>query len=175
MFEGWEEYFLMIGSSAAALIGLMFVVMTLTAGRDRSELERGKKYYTSPIVWHLAVILLLSGAATAPTVPAEFFAWVSIGLGTLGIAMGIRSAIGITRAFASSDPGFDVVWYGVAPAIVYAGLIAAAVGTLGGQKWAASAIAADLMALLLVSIHAAWDLVTYLAPTAGQSSDTDQR
>jgi hypothetical protein len=29
------------------------------------------------------------------------------------------------------------------------------------------AVSADLMALLLVSIHAEWDLVTYLAPIAG--------
>jgi len=46
MFEGWSDYFFMIGSSAAALIGLMFVVVTLTAGRDRRDLERGKKLYT---------------------------------------------------------------------------------------------------------------------------------
>ena len=36
---------------------------------------------------------------------------------------------------------------------------------------APSAVAADLMALLLVSIHAEWDLVTYLAPIAGRSND----
>ena len=172
MFQGWEEYFLMIGSSAAALIGLIFVVMTLTAGRDPKELERGKKFYTSPIVWHFAVILLLSGLATAPTIPVGLFGWLCVGLGALGIAMGVRSVIGIARTFSSSDPGFDVTWYGIAPAIVYAGLIVAALGVLAGHKWAAPAIAADLMALLLVSIHAAWDLVTYLAPTAGQSSDT---
>ena len=29
MTEGWSEYFFMIGSSAAALIGLMFVVVVL--------------------------------------------------------------------------------------------------------------------------------------------------
>jgi hypothetical protein len=38
-----------------------------------------------------------------------------------------------------------------------------------GASWSADAVAADLMALLLVSIHAEWDLVTYLAPIAGGS------
>jgi hypothetical protein len=32
-------------------------------------------------------------------------------------------------------------------------------------------VAADLMVLLLVSIHAEWDLVTFLAPTAGESGE----
>jgi hypothetical protein len=35
-----------------------------------------------------------------------------------------------------------------------------------GSRWGASATAAALMALLLVSIHGEWDLVTFLAPEA---------
>jgi hypothetical protein len=171
MFEGWSEYFFMIGSSAAALIGLMFIVITLTAGRDRREVERGKRLYTSPIVWHLSVILVLSGASIAPAITPRLFAVTSVGLAFLGILMGIRSAIGIVRHRLVSDVAFDAVWYGLAPAIVYAGLAGAAFAVLGGQPWASAAIAADLMALLLVSIHAEWDLVTYLAPNAGQSGE----
>jgi hypothetical protein len=44
-----------------------------------------------------------------------------------------------------------------------------------GKPWGASAVAADLMALLLVSIHAEWDLVTFLAPLAGQSSGGNEQ
>src|SRR4051812_32232193 len=73
MFEGWENFYLIVGPSAAALIGLMFVVMTLTAGRQREDTERGKHLYTSPIVWHLGVVLALSGAAVAPTIDARLF------------------------------------------------------------------------------------------------------
>ena len=50
--------------------------------------------------------------------------------------------------------------------MVYVGLGAAAVVVLAGSSWSASAVAAALMALLLVSIHAEWDLVTFLAPMA---------
>lgn len=169
MFEGWGEYFFMVGSSAAALIGLMFVVVTLTAGRDRAEVERGKHLYTSPIVWNLAVILTLSGAAIMPTVSERIFSFAAGGLALLGIATGIRSAVGIARRpGAPNAAGFDMFWYGVAPAIAYAGLLAAAVAILAGEPWAATVLAADLMALLLVSIHAEWDLVTYLAPGAAE-------
>lgn len=171
MFEGWSEYFFMIGSSAAALIGLMFIVITLTAGRDRREIERGKKLYTSPIVWHLSVILVLSGAAIAPALSSKLFALASGGLGILGFAMGVRCAVGIIRIPFASNPRFDAFWYGAAPAILYLGLGGAALAVLSGQRWAAPAIAADLMALLLVSIHAEWDLVTYLAPGAVQSGE----
>ena len=73
MFDAWENYFLIVGPSAAALIGLMFVVVTLTAGRDRQQVERGQHLYTSPIVWHLGVVLVLSGLASAPTVTPRWF------------------------------------------------------------------------------------------------------
>ena len=38
--QGWDNFYYLIGSAAAGLIGLLFVVMTLTAGRDRSRIVR---------------------------------------------------------------------------------------------------------------------------------------
>jgi hypothetical protein len=169
MFEAWHDYYFMIGSCAAALIGLMFVVMTLTAGRDRSQADQGKHLYSSPIVWHLAVILALSGAALAPNMTARIFAVGAGGLGLLGFAMGVRSAVGIAHWAGAPNWKFDSFWYGVAPAVGYVGLSAAAVALLRNCEWAMTATAAALMILLLISIHAEWDLVTFLAPAAGQS------
>ncbi len=169
MFEGWENFYLIIGPSAAALIGLMFVVVTLTAGRDHQQIEAGKHLYTSPIVWHLAVVLLLSGGAVAPTIDARLFGIVTLVLALLGLAMGIRSSLGIWRSQMTGDDSFfDMWWYGIVPGVVYVGLGGAAVAVLCGCSWSASAVAAALMALLLVSIHAEWDLVTFLAPRAGK-------
>jgi len=168
MFEGWGEYFFMIGSSAAALIGLMFVVVTLTAGHRSDQVERGKHLYTSPIVCHLGAVLVLSGAAIAPGMSGTLFGVLSGVLALLGLTLGVRSAVGISRSPGAPEAaGFDLFWYGVAPALVYVGLAAAAVAVFAGASWSADAVAADLMALLLVSIHAEWDLVTYLAPIAG--------
>src|SRR3954469_13700119 len=119
MFQDWDNFYLGLGPSAAALIGLMFVVVTLTAGRDRAELEHGKHLYTSPIVWHLAVILALSGAAAVPNISVKIFGLSALGLAILGFGWGIRSAVGIARRPGAVDSaGFDMFWYGLAPAIV---------------------------------------------------------
>ena len=175
MFEGWENYYLIVGPSAGALIGLMFVVVTLTAGRDRDQLERGKHLYSSPNVWHLGVVLLLSGAAVAPGMNPKLFGSVAGGLALLGIAMGLRSSIGIARAQLAGpkDSLFDTWWYGVIPTMVYVGLAAAAVSILCGWSWSTSAVSAALMGLLLVSIHAEWDLVTFLVPLAKTPTPRD--
>jgi hypothetical protein len=172
MAQPWGDYFFMIGSSAAALVGLMFVVVTLTAGRDREEVERGKHLYTSPIVFHLAAILVLSGAAIAPALDSRLFSFASGAIALLGLAIGLRSAIGISRRPGAPEAAaFDIFWYGVAPAVVYAAMLVSALGILCGRQWGIPALAACLMALLLVSIHAEWDLVTYLAPIAGPRNE----
>lgn len=168
MFEGWENFYLIVGPSAGALIGLMFVVVTLTAGRERDQTERGKKLYTSPIVWHLAVVLLLSGTAVAPTISAKWFGLLTCGVALLGFLMGVRSTVGIARSQLTGPENnlFDTWWYGVIPAIVYLGLAGAGIAVLARWSWSAEAVGAGLMALLLVSIHAEWDLVTFLAAIA---------
>ena len=124
MFRGWENFYLIVGPSAGALIGLMFVVVTLTAGRERDETERGKHLYTSPIVWHLAVVLLLSGAAVAPAVSPKLFGLLTGAVALLGILLGVRSTVGIARGqlrdlrtacsisggTGSSRPPFTLAW-----------------------------------------------------------------
>jgi len=167
MFQDWENFYLIIGPSAGALIGLMFVVVTLSQGRDSQQYENGKHFYTSPIVWHLGVVLGLSAAAMAPTITPTLFG-IAVGvLALIGIAFGLRSTTGIARhRLSGSDTMFDTWFYGVIPTIAYIALGASAVAMLLGSRWAETAVAASLTALLMVSIHAEWDLVTFLAPRA---------
>lgn len=169
--RGWSNYFFMVGSAAAALIGLMFVVVTLTAGRDRNELEAGKRLYTTPIVWHLGVVVVLSGGALAPSLAPQWLGLGTLGIGALGTAYGIYVAVGILRAqLASNFSGYDAFWYGVGPALIYASVGVSGWAMERGASWGANSLAAAVMALLLISIHNEWDLVTYLAPRAGGSS-----
>ncbi|MEA2999646.1 MAG: hypothetical protein QOK17_1479 [Sphingomonadales bacterium] len=174
MFAGWEDFYLLIGSAAAALVGLLFVVSTLTAGRPRSLVLRGNRLYLSPIVGHFGAIVLLSGAAMAPTVTPATFAVATGLIALIGLLAGLR----IARAIRRASPGemFDACWYGLVPAVLYVLLGAAAFGLAAARLWAPSAVAALLMALLLVCIHNAWDLVTWLAPgrdeaPSGKSAD----
>ena len=165
MLSGWGNYFFLIGSAAAALIGLMFIVATLTSGREPGQLEQGKKLYTSPILCHLGVVLILSAAAVAPSMLPRWFGWLAILLAAAGMAYGTRIAIGIARAaLAENFSGFDIFWYGLAPSLAYGALGMSGVAMVRGYPWSPSALAGSAMALLLVSIHNEWDLVTFLAP-----------
>src|SRR5690349_12988758 len=66
MFDGWDDFFLMAGSAAAVLIGLIFVVITLMQGRSRSSVLAGSRLYMGPIVLKVSFVLALSAAALTP-------------------------------------------------------------------------------------------------------------
>ena len=63
---GWENFYVIVGSSAGALIGLQFVVMTLIANLPltRGDAQAGDSF-TTPTVVHFATVLLLA-AVVAP-------------------------------------------------------------------------------------------------------------
>src|SRR5437868_9101850 len=65
--EGWENFYVIVGSSAGALIGLQFVVITLIADLPlgRSDAQAGRAFAT-PSVVHFGVVLLLSAIVSAP-------------------------------------------------------------------------------------------------------------
>ena len=166
MFNAWHDFFLLIGTAAAALIGWLFVVATLTSGSpDRDRAAHGLRVYSTPTVFHLAMIVLISAIALMPSVSVFAVA----GAAAVAAAIGLPYCAYVGREIRSGRIGShkaDVWLYGVATAIVYAVLLAAGIG-LGARCPAAPwMLAGGLLALQLLSIHNSWDLVTWMAPRA---------
>jgi hypothetical protein len=65
--NGWENFYVIVGSSAGALIGLQFIVLMLIADRpiERGTAQAGGAFATPSIV-HFGVVLLLSTMVSAP-------------------------------------------------------------------------------------------------------------
>jgi hypothetical protein len=59
----WDNFYVIVGSSAGALIGLQFVVVALIAdvARPRADAQASAAFST-PSEVHFAVVLLLSAA-----------------------------------------------------------------------------------------------------------------
>jgi len=176
MFEGWGDFFLLAGSAAAVLIGLIFVVMTMMQDRPRSTVLAGSRLYMGPVVLHMSFVLVLSGAALVPRIAADEFAAVATALALWGLARGVMVTAGLRRlAFSGDPPHWSDMWfYGAIPAALYLALAVAALGVAGEQSWARHAVAGVIVGLLLVGIRNEWDLVTWLAPRPdGKQPDTD--
>jgi hypothetical protein len=172
MFEHWDSFYLLIGGAAGALIGLLFIVVTLIRGGDGGLQLRGASVFMTPTVAQLAMVLVLSALATAPGLSDHATGLI---FGTCALA-----ALGFTgRALAmlalrsvQSTHWSDMWAYGVAPfaASLALGLSAAAVWI--APQWAARGVAASVVAMLLIAIRNAWDLVTWITAKGGNVGDT---
>jgi hypothetical protein len=168
MFEGWGEYYLMAGSAAAVLIGLIFVVISLMQDRSRTSVLEGSRLYMGPIVLGVSFALALSAAALAPGMDAAAMAGIAALVAAWGLIRGLMSIAGI-RKLGSEVHWTDLWFYGVAPSALYLALGGVAVAFWSGWACAPSGLAAVVTGLLLLAVRNEWDLITWIAPRADAS------
>ena len=173
MFEGWNDYFVLIGTASGGLIGLLFVVITLTSGLDRRRSLRASGVYMTPNVVHFAVTLVASALVLAPRISTRVDALVLGGAALAGLGNAVRTCLGVA-AFAKesgSPPHWsDMPAYGIAPGLLYVLLFGDAVAVWFGMAFAPFALAGLLMVLMLLAIRNAWDLITWIAAGVPQDA-----
>lgn len=171
----WENFYVIIGSAAAALTGLMFVVVTLIAG---SRLRMGSApiaTFNTPTVVHFCLALLVAAILSAPW-PALAHAAVLLGLTGLGGLAYAAIVLRRIRRQANYKPVLeDWLWHVLLPLIAYAALVIAAIMLPGNALPALFIIGAVTVLLVFIGIHNAWDNVTYIVteylPRANERND----
>lgn len=159
----WEVFYLIIGSSAAALTGLQFVVIVLGADLGTLGGMPAIRAFGTPTIVHFCAVLLFSALVSAPWHAPSSLA-LSLGAGGVaGVAymvMVVRQA----RRQTSYRPDLeDWLWHGVLPLVAYAALLAAAIVFPRRAESSLFVVGAVVVLLLFVGIHNAWDAVTYIA------------
>ena len=160
--DGWENFYVIVGSSAGALIGLQFVVLALIAeapiaGRD----AQAGAAFTTPSVVHFGVVLFLSAIVCAPWhgIGKVAILWGLIGFG------GIIYSIIVTRRLRAQTiykPVFeDWLFHVLLPITAYAAMAVSACVACSRERPALFLVAASALLLLFIGIHNAWDIVTY--------------
>jgi hypothetical protein len=158
----WENFYVIVGSSGAALIGLQFVVIALVADiRSRSSHDQIGAYATPTIV-HFAAALVMSSIMSAPWRSLSGVA-VAVALGGLAGAAYVLTALGRALRQKGYRPVWeDWLWFTILPFAAYATLFLAALQLPSRPQRAPFAIAAAALALLLIGIHNAWDAVIFI-------------
>lgn len=169
-FVAWESFYVIVGSSAGALTGLQFVVITLGAEKRAGNTGTTRAFGTPTIV-HFCAVLLISAILSAPW-PAVFgAAAVLAGCGVAGVAY-VVIVISHTRRQTLYQPVLeDWLFHCVFPLMAYATLVAAAATLARVPTPSLFAIAATSLLLLFTGIHNAWDAVTYIAFTSRDTPD----
>lgn len=166
----WEAFYVIIGSSAAALTGLQFVVIVLAAEARRVSTTTTRAFATPTIV-HFCAVLLIAAILSAPWHDLVHPAVALGAVGAAGMAYGGSVAM---RARQQSDytPVFeDWLWHVCLPLLAHAALLAAAVMLPGQARESLFGVGASAVLLLFVGIHNAWDAVVYIALSQTRESE----
>jgi hypothetical protein len=168
----WESFYVIVGSSAAALTGLQFVVMTLIAGSRARAAGGDIAAFGTPTVVHFCVALFVCAALSAPW---QFLVNAGITIGGCG-GVGVIYALVVTRRAHSRTqykPVFsDWIWHVVLPLIAYIALLTSGIMLSRIPSESLFVIGAATLLLVYIGIHNAWDTVIYVTVT-GLRSDAD--
>lgn len=160
--SAWQSFYVIVGSAAAALIGIQFVVITLIANMRKQVDADVLSAFATPTVVQLVSALLVSAVMC---VPWPSLCAASIALAVCGIVGLAYCAIVIRRARRQiyyEPERADWLWYVLLPCGAYAALTIAAVLVRTTMLPALFTIGGAALVLLLIGIHNAWDTVTHI-------------
>jgi hypothetical protein len=162
----WESFYVIVGSAAAVLTGLVFIVITLVPERRSgtpSEVEPTLGAFATPSAVHLCGVLFIAAVLSAP--------WEE--LSYAGLLLAAASLVGMTYAAitlrrlrhqTNYQPEMeDWVWYGVVPFVAYPLLAVAALLLPRRSTPALFTIATVALVLLFLGIRNTWDMLTFNA------------
>ena len=158
LLHAWHDFYVLMGTAAAALIGAMFVVASIGGGfltRDRSPEIRA---FLTPTVVHLATVLLVSGLILVPGLEAPSL----LAPSALGALAGLAySGLVAARLLRRKIELGDRVWYAVVPFAGYGVMLAAAVLIGQWSPRSLDTLAVSVALLMIAGIRNAWDLILF--------------
>ncbi len=161
----WENYYVIVGSSAAALTGLQFVVIALVAESSlRAPTSiRTVAAFGTPTVVHFCAALLISAIISAPWNSLTSVAWAITVVGIGGL---FYDVIVIRRANKQEEyePVLeDWIWHTVLPIISHTTILVAGLSLRHGPAGPLFAVGTATLLLLFIGIPNALVTVTYVA------------
>ena len=160
--EAWASFYVIVGSSAGALTGLQFVVMTLIAQTPAPTRGQAISAFGTPNVVHFCAALLVAAILSAP--------WSA--LRNAGTAVAVCGTAGVFYSFVVTrrahlqqayQPVFeDWLWHTMLPPLAYGALLLGGVVLGPRSAGVLFVIGAATLLLVFIGIHNAWDTVTYL-------------
>jgi hypothetical protein len=162
LLHDWHDFYVLAGTAAATLVGLMFVAASIGSSIFKEEHRAPMKAFITPTVVHFTSVLFTSLVVTIPT-----HSWRSLAglLGAGGLAGSIycgRILVQIIIRHSFNVDLIDRMFYALIPVLGYVLVLVSAVLLLVQSAASANLIAAALLTLLLAGIRNAWDMTVWI-------------
>jgi hypothetical protein len=158
----WHEFYTLIGTASATMVGLLFVAASVGAGVFSGDRRAPLRVFLSASVINFSTVLAVSLVALAPAANWTWFGGLVAACGLFGLAHGYLAWRDTVRdgLIAKIDLE-DRTWYLIMPIVGY--LAEAGSGIALAFRWeqGCAALALSIGLLLVVGIHNAWDITVW--------------
>jgi len=169
----WHDFYALIGTASATLVGLTFVTASIGAGFFSAGRKIGMQSFLSPTIVHFTAILIVCLIAIAPSGPGNSIGFLlfCVGLAGLGYCGWIWLRMITHGLFAMIDMA-DRLWYTLLPTAGYLLVAVAAIGMLLRIKLGPEVLALGVTLLLLAGLRNAWDMTVFIIQQRHSSNAT---
>lgn len=164
MAAGWQSFYLLTGTAAATLIGLMFVALTFGAALVTVESAETSRAFVDPPFYHFAYVLFTGCIFVFPTLTAT-----ALGIALLAmcaIRCGVLLVTWRRMRFAQQKHGdlelSDWMMGVILPLVGYLLGGASGVGFLYGYSASFTGLAIATLMTLVVGVVMAWELMMWM-------------
>lgn len=164
----WQSFYVLVGSSAAALTGLTFVVVTMASERgdlagSASARLTGLRVFITPTAVHFASALWLSALMCIPGQAVTALEALLAITGIAGLAYCISVLSGLFTPALDYTPFIsDWIWNALLPVTAYTALTVAAFELQRQLATSLYVVSGTVLLLLFIGIHNAWDVVVWI-------------
>lgn len=167
--KAWESFYVIVGSSAGALIGLQFVVVTLIAESRMRSTGHEMAAFGTPTVLHFVAVLLIASIISAPW-PMLVLPAIAIGLtGACGFVYEVYVLIRTQKQTGYTMVLEDWLFHVILPFVAYGGLASGSLFLHPHPARALFDIGGAVLLLLFIGIHNAWDTTTWVVAQRRQA------
>jgi hypothetical protein len=163
--SAWQNFYVIVGSAAAALTGLQFVVIALIAGARMRSTGHEIAAFATPTIVHFCSALFISATLSAPWPSLQGARIAIIASGLAGATYAAMVARRARRQTGYKPVLEDWLWHCVLPLAAYTILVIAALMLPHAAIPSLFVTGAMTLLLVFVGIHNAWDAVVYLTVT----------
>ena len=160
----WHDFFVLLGTAAATLIGAMFVVVSIGIGilsRDRSV---AIQVFLTTTVVHLSTVFFGCALTMVPVLTPRWQAIIAGVAGLVGVGYSVQVIWGFRQHRGTVLS--DWFWYAIFPLAAYAAVAIAAALGLYDTAEGLDLFAAPLTALLVAGIRNGWDMLVFLVTSS---------
>jgi len=159
--DAWHDFYVMTGSAAAALTGLLFVIVSLAPHIVARSVDTGVRSFISPIAVHFTAAMTVSAIMLAPDV-----APIALGGGLATGGVGLIVYMLWTRANrqwrSSRLPILDWIWYIGLPMAAFLLIAGSGIAILAHAALGPYTLAGATVLLVIIGIRNAWDIVVWM-------------